>query len=110
MASRDIRQLYQDHATVVRSLSRLLAKPSGENISGKHGLRLVALLCSSPVSVLLSTRHVDKHLKGAPPLNACRTTNLALGYAEYEGIRCHSEQTLRMIRVTIPGVLCFART
>lgn len=85
MASRDIRQLYQD-----RFDKEKLVKVSGEsplvkNISGKHGVEIGGFAVHSSGMRAVINVTIDNLLKGAAT-QCLQNMNLALGYSEYEGI------------------------
>lgn len=85
MASRDVRQLYQD-----RYDKEKLVKVSGEsplvkNIAGKHGVEIGGFAIHSSGRRAVINVTIDNLLKGAAT-QCLQNMNLALGYAEYEGI------------------------
>ncbi|KAF1823432.1 bifunctional acetylglutamate kinase/N-acetyl-gamma-glutamyl-phosphate reductase [Dissoconium aciculare CBS 342.82] len=85
MASRDVRQLYQD-----RYDKEKLVKVSGEspvvkNIAGKHGVEIGGFAVHSSGQRAVINVTIDNLLKGAAT-QCLQNMNLALGYAEYEGI------------------------
>lgn len=85
MASRDIRQLYQN-----RYDKEKLVKVSGEsplvkNISGKHGVEIGGFAVHSSGKRVVINATIDNLLKGAAT-QCLQNMNLALGYSEYEGI------------------------
>lgn len=85
MASRDVRQLYQD-----RFNGEKLVKISGEsplvkNIAGKHGVEIGGFAVHSSGKRAVINVTIDNLLKGAAT-QCLQNMNLALGYAEYEGI------------------------
>lgn len=85
MASRDVRQLYQD-----RFDKEKLVKVSGEsplvkNISGKHGVEIGGFAVHSSGKRAVINVTIDNLLKGAAT-QCLQNMNLALGYSEYEGI------------------------
>ncbi|KAK6404679.1 Protein arg-6, mitochondrial [Oleoguttula sp. CCFEE 5521] len=85
MASRDVRQLYQD-----RYDKEKLVKVSGEsplvkNISGKHGVEIGGFAVHSSGKRAVVNVTIDNLLKGAAT-QCLQNMNLALGYGEYEGI------------------------
>jgi N-acetyl-gamma-glutamyl-phosphate reductase/acetylglutamate kinase len=85
MASRDIRQLYQN-----RFDKEKLVKVSGEsplvkNISGKHGVEIGGFAVHSSGKRVVINVTIDNLLKGAAT-QCLQNMNLALGYSEYEGI------------------------
>lgn len=85
MASRDVRQLYQD-----RFDREKLVKVSGEsplvkNIGGKHGVEIGGFAVHSSGKRAVINVTIDNLLKGAAT-QCLQNMNLALGYGEYEGI------------------------
>ena len=85
MASRDVRQLYQD-----RYDKEKLVKVSGESpqvklIAGKHGVEIGGFAVHSSGMRAVVNVTIDNLLKGAAT-QCLQNMNLALGYAEYEGI------------------------
>ncbi|GAB7328764.1 hypothetical protein MBLNU13_g00666t1 [Cladosporium sp. NU13] len=85
MASRDIRQLYQN-----RFDKEKLVKVSGESplvkdISGKHGVEIGGFAVHSSGKRVVINVTIDNLLKGAAT-QCLQNMNLALGYSEYEGI------------------------
>ena len=85
MASRDVRQLYQD-----RYAGEKLIKISGEpplvkNIAGKHHVEIGSFAVHSSGKRAVINVTIDNLLKGAAT-QCLQNMNLALGYAEYEGI------------------------
>ena len=85
MASRDIRQLYQD-----RYDKEKLVKVSGESpqvklIAGKHGVEIGGFAVHSSGKRAVVNVTIDNLLKGAAT-QCLQNMNLALGYGEYEGI------------------------
>ena len=85
MASRDVRQLYQD-----RYDREKLVKVSGESpqvklIAGKHGVEIGGFAVHSGGQRVVVNVTIDNLLKGAAT-QCLQNMNLALGYGEYEGI------------------------
>ena len=85
MASRDVRQLYQD-----RYDNEKLVKVSGEspvvkNIAGKHGVEIGGFAVHSGGKRAVVNVTIDNLLKGAAT-QCLQNMNLGLGYGEYEGI------------------------
>ena len=85
MASRDVRQLYQD-----RYDKEKLVKVSGESpqvklIAGKHGVEIGGFAVHSSGKRAVVNVTIDNLLKGAAT-QCLQNMNLALGYGEYEGI------------------------
>ena len=104
MTSRDIRQLYQERYAGERLVKVIGEPPSVKNISGKHGVEIGGFGVHSSGKRVVVCATIDNLLKGAAtqclrkfyfaPLspakrdtNQCvENMNLALGFAEYEGI------------------------
>ena len=85
MASRDVRQLYQD-----RYDKEKLVKVSGESpqvklIAGKHGVEIGGFAVHSSGKRAVVNVTIDNLLKGAAT-QCLQNMNLALGYGEYDGI------------------------
>lgn len=85
MTSRDIRALYQD-----RFAGEPLVKVTGEpplvkNISGTHGVEIGGFGVHSGGERVVVCATIDNLLKGAAT-QAQQNMNLALGFAEFEGI------------------------
>lgn len=85
MASRDVRQLYQD-----RFAGEKLVRISGESplvkdIAGKHHVSIGSFAVHSGGKRAVINVTIDNLLKGAAT-QCLQNMNLALGYAEYEGI------------------------
>ncbi|KAK3057122.1 Protein arg-6, mitochondrial [Extremus antarcticus] len=85
MASRDVRQLYQD-----RYDKEKLIKVSGESpqvklIAGKHGVEIGGFAVHSSGKRAVINVTIDNLLKGAAT-QCLQNMNLALGYGEYDGI------------------------
>ncbi|KIN01547.1 hypothetical protein OIDMADRAFT_164197 [Oidiodendron maius Zn] len=85
MTSRDIRQLYQE-----RYAGEKLVKVTGEPplvkaISGKHGVQIGGFGVHSSGKRVVVCATIDNLLKGAAT-QCLQNMNLALGFAEYEGI------------------------
>lgn len=85
ITSRDVRQLYQD-----RYDKEKLVKVSGESplvkaIAGKHGVEIGGFAVHSSGMRAVVNVTIDNLLKGAAT-QCLQNMNLALGYAEYEGI------------------------
>ena len=85
MASRDVRQLYQD-----RYDKEKLIKVSGESpqvklIAGKHGVEIGGFAVHSSGKRAVVNVTIDNLLKGGAT-QCLQNMNLALGYGEYEGI------------------------
>ncbi|KAL8904051.1 MAG: hypothetical protein Q9171_007185 [Xanthocarpia ochracea] len=85
LTSRNIRTLYQD-----RYAGEPLVRVSGEpplvrNISGKHGIELGGFGVHSGGKRVVVCATIDNLLKGAAT-QCAQNMNLALGFAEFEGI------------------------
>ncbi|KAI9744645.1 MAG: Protein arg-6, mitochondrial [Claussenomyces sp. TS43310] len=85
MTSREVRQLYQE-----RYAGEKLVKVSGEPplvkaISGKHGVEIGGFGVHSSGKRVVVCATIDNLLKGAAT-QCLQNMNLALGFAEYEGI------------------------
>lgn len=85
MTSRDIRQLFQDRYDKEKLIRVQGESPLVKDIAGKHGVTIggFAVHSSQPRVVINVT--IDNLLKGAAT-QCQQNINLALGYAEYEGI------------------------
>ncbi|KAH6710786.1 hypothetical protein BKA61DRAFT_555523 [Leptodontidium sp. MPI-SDFR-AT-0119] len=100
MTSRDIRNLYQERYAGERLVKVIGEAPSVKNISGKHGVEIGGFGVHSSGKRVVVCATIDNLLKGAAtqclrklsPLlfilltNQPENMNLALGFAEYEGI------------------------
>lgn len=87
MTSRDIRTLYQD-----RYAGEPLVKVTGEPplvkaIAGKHGVEVGGFGVHSSGKRVVVNATIDNLLKGAAT-QCLQNMNLALGFAEFEGIPC----------------------
>ncbi|KAF1348708.1 Aspartate/glutamate/uridylate kinase [Delphinella strobiligena] len=85
MASRDIRQLYQDRYNGEKLVKITGESPSVKNIAGKHGVEIGGFAVHSSGKRVVVNATIDNLLKGAAT-QCLQNMNLALGYAEYEGI------------------------
>ncbi|KAI4764335.1 hypothetical protein E4T52_03593 [Aureobasidium sp. EXF-3400] len=85
MASRDIRQLYQDRYNGEKLVKVIGESPLVKNISGKHGVEIGGFAVHSSGKRVVINATIDNLLKGAAT-QCLQNMNLALGYAEYEGI------------------------
>lgn len=85
MASRDIRQLYQDRYDKEKLIRITGESPMVKNISGKHGVEIGGFAVHSSGKRAVINVTIDNLLKGAAT-QCLQNMNLALGYAEYEGI------------------------
>jgi N-acetyl-gamma-glutamyl-phosphate reductase/acetylglutamate kinase len=85
MASRDIRQLYQDRYDKEKLIRITGESPMVKNIAGKHGVEIGGFAVHSSGKRAVINVTIDNLLKGAAT-QCLQNMNLALGYAEYEGI------------------------
>jgi N-acetyl-gamma-glutamyl-phosphate reductase/acetylglutamate kinase len=85
MASRDVRQLYQDRYNGEKLVKVIGESPLVKNISGKHGVEIGGFAVHSSGKRVVINATIDNLLKGAAT-QCLQNMNLALGYAEYEGI------------------------
>jgi len=85
MATRDIRQLYQDRYDKERLVKVSGESPSVKQIAGKHGVEIGGFAVHSSGKRVVINVTIDNLLKGAAT-QCLQNMNLALGYGEYEGI------------------------
>lgn len=85
MASRDIRQLYQDRFDKEKLVKITGESPQVKNIAGKHGVEIGGFAVHSSGKRAVINVTIDNLLKGAAT-QCLQNMNLSLGYAEYEGI------------------------
>lgn len=85
MASRDVRQLYQDRYDNEKLVKVSGESPSVKQIAGKHGVEIGGFAVHSSGMRAVVNVTIDNLLKGAAT-QCLQNMNLALGYAEYEGI------------------------
>jgi len=85
MTSRDIRQLYQERYAGERLVKVSGEPPSVKAISGKHGVEIGGFGVHSSGKRVVVCATIDNLLKGAAT-QCLQNMNLALGFAEYEGI------------------------
>lgn len=85
MVSRDIRQLYQDRYAGEKLVKIQGESPLVKNIAGKHGVEIGGFAVHSGGKRVVVNATIDNLLKGAAT-QCLQNMNLALGYAEYEGI------------------------
>ncbi|KXL47365.1 hypothetical protein M433DRAFT_131318 [Acidomyces richmondensis BFW] len=85
MASRDIRQLYQDRYHGENLVTVKGESPLVKQIAGKHGVEIGGFAVHSSGMRVVVNVTIDNLLKGAAT-QCLQNMNLALGYAEYEGI------------------------
>ncbi|KAK1763590.1 Aspartate/glutamate/uridylate kinase [Phialemonium atrogriseum] len=85
MTSRDIRQIYQDRYAGEKLVKVVGEAPLVKAISGKHGVEIGGFAVHSSGKRVVVCATIDNLLKGAAT-QCLQNMNLALGYAEYEGI------------------------
>jgi N-acetyl-gamma-glutamyl-phosphate reductase/acetylglutamate kinase len=85
MASRDVRQLFQDRYDKEKLIKVTGESPVVKNIAGKHGVEIGGFAVHSSGQRAVINVTIDNLLKGAAT-QCLQNMNLALGYAEYEGI------------------------
>ena len=85
MASRDIRQLYQDRYDKEKLVKVSGESPQVKQIAGKHGVEIGGFAVHSSGKRAVINVTIDNLLKGAAT-QCLQNMNLALGYGEYEGI------------------------
>ncbi|KAE8450263.1 Protein arg-6, mitochondrial [Mollisiaceae sp. DMI_Dod_QoI] len=85
MSSRDIRQLYQERYAGEKLVKVIGEPPSVKAISGKHGVEIGGFAVHSSGKRVVVCATIDNLLKGAAT-QCLQNMNLALGFAEYEGI------------------------
>ncbi|CCD44414.1 hypothetical protein ACHAPF_006917 [Botrytis cinerea] len=85
MTSRDIRNLYQERYAGEKLVKITGEAPSVKNISGKHGVEIGGFGVHSSGKRVVVCATIDNLLKGAAT-QCLQNMNLALGFAEYEGI------------------------
>lgn len=85
MASRDVRQLYQDRFAGEKLVKITGEAPSVKQIAGKHHVQIGSFAVHSGGKRAVINVTIDNLLKGAAT-QCLQNMNLALGYAEYEGI------------------------
>ncbi|KAI9863208.1 MAG: Protein arg-6, mitochondrial [Trichoglossum hirsutum] len=85
MTSRDIRTLYQDRYAGERLVRITGEAPSVKAIAGKHGVEIGGFGVHSSGKRVVICATIDNLLKGAAT-QCLQNMNLALGYAEYDGI------------------------
>lgn len=85
MASRDVRQLYQDRYDKEKLIKVSGESPLVKSIAGKHGVEIGGFAVHSSGKRAVVNVTIDNLLKGAAT-QCLQNMNLALGYAEYEGI------------------------
>ena len=85
MTSRDIRALFQDRYAGEKLVKIVGEPPLVKAISGKHGVEIGGFAVHSSGKRVVVCATIDNLLKGAAT-QCLQNMNLALGYAEYEGI------------------------
>ncbi|KXS96057.1 hypothetical protein AC578_2288 [Pseudocercospora eumusae] len=85
MASRDVRQLYQDRYDKEKLIKISGESPQVKHIAGKHGVEIGGFAVHSSGKRVVINATIDNLLKGAAT-QCLQNMNLALGYSEYEGI------------------------
>jgi len=85
MSSRDIRQIYQDRYAGEKLVKVIGEAPTVKDIMLKHGVEIGAFAVSDDGKRVVVCATIDNLLKGAAT-QCLQNMNLALGYAEYEGI------------------------
>ncbi|KAI9823463.1 MAG: Protein arg-6, mitochondrial [Thelocarpon impressellum] len=85
MTSRDIRTLYQDRYAGEKLVKVRGEPPMVKAISGKHGVEIGGFGVHSSGKRVVVCVTIDNLLKGAAT-QCLQNMNLALGYAEFEGI------------------------
>ncbi|GAB7344926.1 hypothetical protein MBLNU457_3361t1 [Dothideomycetes sp. NU457] len=85
MMSRDVRQLYQDRYAGEKLVRITGESPSVKQIANKHYVQIGGFAVHSGGKRAVINVTIDNLLKGAAT-QCLQNMNLALGYAEYEGI------------------------
>ena len=85
MTSRDIRQIYQDRYAGEKLVKVVGEAPLVKSISGKHGVEIGGFAVAASGKRVVVCATIDNLLKGAAT-QCLQNMNLALGFAEYEGI------------------------
>jgi N-acetyl-gamma-glutamyl-phosphate reductase/acetylglutamate kinase len=85
MTSRDIRNLYQDRYAGEKLLKIVGEPPLVKAIAGRHGVEVGGFAVHSGGKRVVVCATIDNLLKGAAT-QCLQNMNLALGFAEYEGI------------------------
>ncbi|KAK4550743.1 Protein arg-6, mitochondrial [Oleoguttula mirabilis] len=85
ITSREVRQLYQDRYHNEKLINLSGESPSVKDIAGKHGVEIGGFAVHSGGKRAVVNVTIDNLLKGAAT-QCLQNMNLALGYAEYEGI------------------------
>ncbi|KJZ72571.1 Protein arg-6 [Hirsutella minnesotensis 3608] len=85
MTSRDIRQIYQDRYAGEKLVKVVGEAPLVKSIMDKHGVEIGGFAVHSSGKRVVVCASIDNLLKGAAT-QCLQNMNLALGYAEFEGI------------------------
>ncbi|KAF4124463.1 N-acetyl-gamma-glutamyl-phosphate reductase / acetylglutamate kinase [Geosmithia morbida] len=85
MTSRDIRQIYQDRYAGEKLVKVVGEPPLVRGIMNRHGVEIGGFAVDSTGKRVVVCASIDNLLKGAAT-QCLQNMNLALGYAEYEGI------------------------
>ncbi|UNI13803.1 Protein arg-6, mitochondrial [Purpureocillium takamizusanense] len=85
MTSRDIRQIYQDRYAGEKLVKVVGEAPLVREIMNRHGVEIGGFAVHSSGKRVVVCASIDNLLKGAAT-QCLQNMNLALGYAEYEGI------------------------
>lgn len=85
MTSRDIRNLFAERYAGEKLIKVVGESPLVKDISGKHGVAIGGFGVSSKGDRVVVCATIDNLLKGAAT-QCLQNMNLALGYAEFEGI------------------------
>ncbi|KAI9805023.1 MAG: Protein arg-6, mitochondrial [Piccolia ochrophora] len=85
MTSRDVRALFQDRYAGEKLVKVIGEPPLVKAISGKHGVEIGGFGVHSSGTRVVVCATIDNLLKGAAT-QCLQNMNLALGFAEYEGI------------------------
>ncbi|KAL2105363.1 hypothetical protein VUR80DRAFT_8481 [Thermomyces stellatus] len=85
MTSRDVRQIYQDRYAGEKLVKVIGEPPQVRQIMGRHGVEIGGFAVHSGGKRVVVCATIDNLLKGAAT-QCLQNMNLALGFAEYEGI------------------------
>ncbi|KAM3512171.1 hypothetical protein MY11210_004159 [Beauveria gryllotalpidicola] len=85
MTSRDIRQIYQDRYAGEKLIKVVGEAPLVRSIMNKHGVEVGGFAVDNTGKRVVVCASIDNLLKGAAT-QCLQNMNLALGYAEFEGI------------------------
>ncbi|EGR53022.1 hypothetical protein MKX07_003821 [Trichoderma sp. CBMAI-0711] len=85
VTSRDIRQIYQDRYAGEKLIKVVGEPPLVSSIMGRHGVEIGGFAVDSTGKRVVVIVTIDNLAKGAST-QCLQNMNLALGYAEYEGI------------------------